>query len=266
MEELKLELKEATAGLSYESLSYQVLGSTNDEALRLADSVKSMTIVAAQNQLKGRGRLERSWASGAGDIMMSIILKEPHLPECWWLLSMIPAVAILRGLESLGVLVKLKWPNDIVIIHQPETLAPGFADTKKLGGILVENSFSRTLSASIIGIGLNIEVRKELLKTVPHAGFLKSYSPFISRALVLKCVLFEFEKIIFSLKEPDFKKNLVSEYEENCTTIGRKVQFGTQDGQKTAIAIGLNCDGALVVNDGIKDYLVVAGDVGFMIS
>lgn len=267
---LLAELKEAICGLSHikHPFAYESLSSTNDFALLFAKSgADSGTIIMTSRQFCGRGRLERSWYAGEGDIIMSIILNQPFLPKEWWLLPMIPAVAIVRALLKLGVNAKLKWPNDIVVeklAHEGAVL--GFADMRKLGGILIENIFCKGLSSSIIGIGINIKRREELQEVVAHAGFLASYLPKIERKSVLRKILCEFDELISHLDRPDFSSTLVKAYEENCATIGRKVILCTKEGGITAWAKGLGKEGSLVVNDGIKDHLIFAGDVGFVID
>lgn len=253
---LLAELQNATVGLKHlkQCFAYQSVSSTNDIALELeALGQKSGTIIMAASQFNGRGRLLRSWHSGLGDIIMSIILRAEYLPQSWSLLPFMPAVAILRGLKSLGLKVKLKWPNDIVYLENESI--------KKLGGILIENVFLKdSLSASIIGIGLNLEKRPELSLEVPHAGFIHSYAP-LSREDVLKSILFWFDQIIIG-----DKVNLLKEYEENCATIGRMVYLKTPNGPIMARAKGIDKTGALVVNDSIKDHLILAGDINFSLD
>lgn len=261
-EELLAELKAATCGLLHikHSLAYKSLGSTNDEAMELLKAgAKSGTVIMASSQLRGRGRLSRSWHSKSGDIAMSIVLCRPSLPDEEWLLPMIPALAVLRALEFLGLQAMLKWPNDIVLVLAHEI--------KKFGGILIENAFDeRGLKASIIGIGLNIENRPDMLKEVPHAGFLKSYLPLISRKMVISGILHELDAILSAMKEPDFKYSLLKEYEDALATIGRRVLISTEKGEIQALAKGIGPQGSLLVNDGKSDRLIFAGDVNFKIG
>lgn len=253
-QKLLAELEQSLSGLAHLKypLAYNSVGSTNDEALRLEKAQgHGGTVIMAERQENGRGRRNRTWRAGSGDIIMSILLRRSVLPKEFLLLPFIPAVAILRACLSFDINVSLKWPNDIIFMPQ----------LKKLGGILIENVFDGDgLSASIIGIGLNIEERPDLLADVPHAGFLRNYSQ-VNRKDLLKAILTEFDKLL-----PLKAESLLKEYEANCATIGRRVWLKIDNKNVQALAKGINKDGALVVNDGIKDHLILAGDINFSLE
>ncbi len=142
-------------------LTYEKIDSTNDEAKRLAkQGVPEWTVVVADRQTKGRGRLGRRWHSDSGGLYLSVILRPPLRTGELFPLTLLMAVATvrtIRGLFNLEAMVK--WPNDIVF------------GGKKLGGVLVETD----RQAVIAGIGLNVnndhfpeEIQKETisLKTI----------------------------------------------------------------------------------------------------
>ena len=133
---------------------FEETGSTNDEAAALAQKgAASGTVVVAEGQSAGRGRLGRIWESPPGqNILMSVVLRPNLLPKHTPLLSILSAVSCAVGIRELaGVDVSLKWPNDL--------LAPG----GKLGGILLE---SRTegdrLLYAIAGIGVNVNMETDM--------------------------------------------------------------------------------------------------------
>jgi BirA family biotin operon repressor/biotin-[acetyl-CoA-carboxylase] ligase len=128
----------------------ETIGSTNDEAVRLAqEGASSGLIVMADRQTRGRGRLGRSWQSGSGNLHMSILLR----PDCRLnaasqlslLASVVLADVLLEGGPE-GLDLTLKWPNDVLI---------GGA---KVAGILLESAGDKTgkLAYVVLGVGLNV--------------------------------------------------------------------------------------------------------------
>jgi BirA family biotin operon repressor/biotin-[acetyl-CoA-carboxylase] ligase len=130
-------------------------GSTSDEAARLARAgALHGTIVVADAQTHGRGRLGRTWASPAGNVYLSAVLRLPLSA------ADVPAVTLALGIAVCDVIrgaaagyanhVGLKWPNDVVIADE-------HGGIKKLAGILVEaQSQGGRVDAVIAGIGINL--------------------------------------------------------------------------------------------------------------
>lgn len=124
------------------------IDSTNTELMRRARAGRTEPVLlVAERQTAGRGRLGRSWASGAGDAL-TFSLALPLAPPDWSGLSLAVGVAVA---ESLHPRVQLKWPNDV------------WLDGRKLGGILIETaSFAGDTAAprhAVIGVGLNVAPR-----------------------------------------------------------------------------------------------------------
>jgi BirA family biotin operon repressor/biotin-[acetyl-CoA-carboxylase] ligase len=132
---------------------YDTIGSTNDELSRLAaEGAGDGTIVHADEQTSGRGRMARSWYSPPGNLYMSILLRSGVPAHRSAELGFLTAVAVaetVRALLPAKVPVALKWPNDVL------------AAQAKISGILLE----RADDAVIIGIGLNI------LEAPPITGY-----------------------------------------------------------------------------------------------
>lgn len=140
-----------------ERILLKSIDSTNTHALQLAEKgYPHGTVVVADSQTKGRGRHGRIWYSPEGDnIYMSIILKPPVAKGrkglgMLSLLTIMSAVAVSEAIEKeTSILVKVKWPNDIMVSD-----GRGF---KKVGGILSEARFLGTeLEFAIVGIGINV--------------------------------------------------------------------------------------------------------------
>ena len=134
--------------------------STNEEARRRISDIDNLSVLSALEQRSGRGQRGNSWSSAPGEnLTFSIVLKfsvpgnsSEGLPSVnardQFVLTEIASVSVVQFLARYGIEAKIKWPNDIYIGH------------RKICGMLIENSVrGNYLSASIIGIGLNINQR-----------------------------------------------------------------------------------------------------------
>ena len=129
---------------------FKSLDSTNEEARRHISDIDNLSVLSALEQTAGRGQRGNTWTSNAGEnLMFSIVLKSPVLmAEDHFALNEIAALSVADFLSTYGIKAEIKWPNDI------------YVGEKKICGILIENSFrGKTISSSIIGIGLNINQR-----------------------------------------------------------------------------------------------------------
>ena len=120
------------------------IGSTNDEARRLAtEGAPHGTVVHADEQTAGRGRLSHNWFSPPGNLYVSILLRTAQPAARAAELSFLAALAVADTVEALlprQVRATLKWPNDVLI------------NGAKIAGILLE----QIDQATIMGIGLNV--------------------------------------------------------------------------------------------------------------
>ena len=126
------------------------IDSTNEEAKRHISDIDNLSVLSAYEQTEGRGQRGNTWSSNAGEnLMFSVVLKSPVLmAEDHFALNEIAALSVADFLSTYGIKAEIKWPNDI------------YVGEKKICGILIENSFrGKTISSSIIGIGLNINQR-----------------------------------------------------------------------------------------------------------
>lgn len=136
------------------------IDSTNSELMRRARAgLAEPTLLVAEQQTAGRGRLGRNWHSAPGD-SLTFSLGLPLAPVDWSGLSLAVGVAVADALDPR---IRLKWPNDL------------WVDGRKLGGILVETagggaSAGTAARVAVVGIGLNIAPRAaEGLSTPPAA-------------------------------------------------------------------------------------------------
>jgi BirA family transcriptional regulator, biotin operon repressor / biotin---[acetyl-CoA-carboxylase] ligase len=127
-----------------------VVSSTNDVARALAkDGAPDFTVIVADEQTAGRGRLGRAWWAPAGACLLMSVLHRPNLRAVQAMrLTMVGGVAAAEAIEEVAhIPTQLKWPNDIWISN------------KKGGGVLTETALTgERLDYAIVGIGLNINV------------------------------------------------------------------------------------------------------------
>jgi BirA family transcriptional regulator, biotin operon repressor / biotin---[acetyl-CoA-carboxylase] ligase len=118
--------------------------STNDHAWELVNAgAKEITVVRADTQTKGRGRMGRSWISGQGGLYASFVLTPVNPIQELYFLPLVMAMAVAKVLSRF-VEVKLKWPNDVL------------CGNKKIAGILVEVKRFKGVGFVVAGIGINI--------------------------------------------------------------------------------------------------------------
>ena len=222
--------------------------STNDLALtRLSSASRdSVFAITADEQLKGRGRLQREWHSpfGAGiAISVSIPIK---LFNCE--ISAIPllaGIAATNCLKSLGANAKLKWPNDLMI--ESESL-----ELKKIGGILVQRQDSHV----VIGIGINVDLHLAELPT-ENATSLSLINIQASRESLIADLLVQLEKVT-KLTSIDW----LPLYVKDSSTIGTQVTVARKaESMITGWAINVLESGELLLDTGNGLIEVTSGDV-----
>jgi BirA family biotin operon repressor/biotin-[acetyl-CoA-carboxylase] ligase len=152
------------------------LDSTNNYASTIAKlpETQSGTAITADFQLEGRGQRDNKWLAEPGSSFLgTLILKIPLKPEEIFYLSKWASLQVAKTLIQHNIpRVSIKWPNDL------------FVEGKKIGGILIENSWrEQHLHYSLIGIGINLSSKplenatnlSEHAQSVPSiAAFLQS--------------------------------------------------------------------------------------------
>ena len=223
------------------------IDSTNSELMRRARAGRcAATLLVAEQQTAGRGRLGRDWHSGLG-ASLTFSLGLPLAPVDWSGLSLAVGVSVAESLQpvlptasSASPRIGLKWPNDLWL--------GGAAGERKLGGILVETaSFvapNATASARyvVVGIGLNVLARNAVGLSIP-AGCLQEVDAALDAPAALALVaaplvnlLQSFEAYGFAPMQPRFALRDV--LQERLVTLS--------DGN-SGTAHGVGTDGALHV-------------------
>ena len=201
------------------------IDSSNSELMRRARAGQhEATLLVAERQTAGRGRMGRVWQSQAGD-SLTFSLSLCLAPQDWSGLSLAVGLSLA---ESLHPGVRLKWPNDL------------WLEDRKLGGILVEAASMAGRSQVVVGVGLNIRPRMaEGLSTAPAA--LTELLPDLTAPACLARVVFPLIQTLRMFEHGGFAP-LQNRFESRDVLKGRRVY--TSDGQ-VGEALGVGPTGAL---------------------
>ena len=234
---------------------YNTTTSTMDEASRLATGeAEEGTVVCAEAQTSGRGRMGRSWQSPKGlGIYMSVILRpDLALPELAKL-TLVAAVALCEALRRVsGQDVRIKWPNDLLV------------DGKKLVGILTElKAEMDRANFVVLGVGINVNgTSRQLLSTATSLRALTGH-PF-SRVAVLQEVLRSLEYWYEIFLQQGFAPVAVG-WKAQAMILGRQVRVTNAHRQTVGQAIDLADDGALLLKTATGTIeKVMSGDVALL--
>jgi BirA family biotin operon repressor/biotin-[acetyl-CoA-carboxylase] ligase len=231
---------------------FQESASTMDIAMQQGmNDAPEGTIVLAETQTKGRGRLGREWFSPKyKGIYLSLLLRPKISLQQASILTLLAAVSVCEAIKEItGLNAQIKWPNDI-LIHQ-----------KKLGGILTELSAETDeVRFVIIGIGINVNNDK---KTLPDgATSLKEQKKVnINRITLLQEILRKIE-----VNYLDFQKSgsqaIITKWRDYNITLGKRIRVFFHTEHLEGEAIDIDTDGGLLVRtDAGLTQKVTAGDV-----
>jgi len=235
-------------------LHFDSIDSTNIYAKGIAKDQRDGTVVTAEQQTLGKGRLGRNWVSPSKKgIYFSIILKPNLQPNKVAKLTLIGAAAVNLALRDIQVNSKIKWPNDIVI------------DGKKVCGILTEMSCElNIINYIVIGIGINANLDESDFSDdlKDKASSLKiATGKNIQRNKLLALVLNHFEKLYDSFVGDLDIKETIEICRKHSALIGKEIQIIHNGNIKLGKAIDISDEGELVVKfeDGIKH--IYSGEV-----
>lgn len=229
-------------------------GSTNADVLALAaHGAPEGTVVVADQQTSGRGRLGRTWVSDPDSGLWCSVLVRSADVTTLPLLPLLAGVAVARAVRGLGVDAGLKWPNDVIV----ETDRPGRPSPRKLAGILSESDGA---GAVAIGIGVNVSTPIDRLPA-PEATSLWLEAVDASRADLLVGILTRLHAELAELRRDGAAAGL-ARYRGLCRTIGRDVTATLPSGEVlVGHAVGIADDGRLGIHVPGKTAYVAAGDV-----
>lgn len=226
-------------------------GSTNaDVAVAARAGAPEGLVHTTDAQTSGRGRLDRTWESPAGSgIAVSVLLRPDSVPAGRWVwLPLLVGLAVDATVRECGVESGLKWPNDVLV------------DGRKLAGILLERVESPLGPAAIIGVGLNVTLRREELPVETATSLELEGATETNRSIVLRTYLRNLEALYraWTASEGDPAAGIRDSYVRRCTTIGTRVRVELpNDELLEGQATGIDDFGRLLV-DG---RAISAGDI-----
>ena len=212
IEEMDIKLKTNFIGTNF--IYYEEADSTNEELLNDASIKEHGTVLFANNQVKGRGRMNREWVSKKDhSLTFSILLTENINAKNINIINLAAAVAVAQSLENIYQLdVRLKWPNDVLIA------------TRKVCGILIESqSKGDKLERVVVGIGVNVnQPMFEGGFNIPPTSIKKEFGKNVSRERLIAEILNEFEKLLKKIKH--HPEQILDLWRSKCKMIGEKVK------------------------------------------
>ena len=235
---------------------YDRIESTNTTALALAEQgAPEGTVILADSQTQGRGRMGRHWISPPNrNLYVSIILRPDGDPQRIGLWSLAAAVAVARTIEQATTLpARLKWPNDI-LIHG-----------KKVSGLLLESAIRNgRFKYLVLGVGLNVNLTRDVLPDSLRnsvTSLREELGRELDRTEILQRLLEQLENQHQSFRTEPPRKVLEA-YRALSETLGRPVTVLDHAGEWTGEAVGLTPEGALILRrDDQKEIILRSEDV-----
>ena len=250
---LRLSLRDLPLG---ELRYFPSVSSTNDEALAwAAQGGEDLSLVVADEQTSGRGRMGRKWFTPPGEALAFSLLLRPTPHEQPFLARVVglAALSVVEALQSHSIPAQIKWPNDILI------------DGAKVAGILVESVWSgEAVDCVVCGMGLNVGAA-----SVPPAEMLGF--PAVSLEQVLEAgslpprelLLRDILRSFIDLRPLLVKEDLIARWDAALAFRARQVEI--TEGPSTpvrGVLAGLAPDGSLLLEDGHGNLVtILSGDV-----
>ncbi len=251
-------------------------GSTNDDlAARAATgSAGDGALLAADHQVAGRGRRERTWTAPPRSSLAVSLLVVPHdVPQARWSwLPLLVGVALVQALSPVTqVRVALKWPNDVLAAADDADRAGagsrGGEGWRKVAGVLAQVVSTPHGPGVVVGVGLNVTQRADELAVPTATSLALARSATTDRDLLLRAALRSTGSWLQGWRAhagDPVASGLGAAYRQACRTLGREVRVHLPGGtQLCGAATGVDDDGRMVVTptDGGPARALAAGDV-----
>lgn len=247
----KFDIKLDTEYIGRNFYYLEEVDSTNDFILKSREINEYGSVVLAENQKSGKGRLGRTWTSVDGkNLTFSILLNEDLDKINISLINFASSLSVGNALENLYQLdVNLKWPNDVLV------------GKKKIAGILTETvSKSNKVEKAVVGIGINVNqpVFPEKFEIVPTSVRIELKRE-VSRERLLSEILNTFEENLTLLRYNPAE--VLESWRNKCKMIGSKVKVKQGDNIIVGKFIDIDENGALILLRNEKEEKVHYGDV-----
>lgn len=233
---------------------FESTGSTNDEALAwAANDAKDLSLVIADEQTAGRGRLDRKWFTPPGTALAFSLILRPTTDERLYLSRIVglAALAVTDTLRARRLTPQIKWPNDVLLLGH------------KVAGILVESVWTgEDIDCVVIGIGINV-----LKGSVPPHERLHfpatSLEDELDEPPDRLALLFDILSTLINLRPQLGTDEFLSRWAQSLAFLGEQVQVEVEEKPPVVgQVLGLEQDGSLRLRDGHdKTVAVRFGDV-----
>ncbi|HEQ79321.1 MAG TPA: biotin--[acetyl-CoA-carboxylase] ligase, partial [Euryarchaeota archaeon] len=178
-----------------------------------------------------------------GGLYASYAIFDPVPPHMSGWIPLATGLAALETLEDFSIGARLKWPNDILV------------DGLKIGGILSHGVKRGEKRCYVVGTGINVNNDAPLKTAVSMKDVLEKEPDLdeVTTSFVNHVV-----ETLSSMKEE--ASVIYNKYRDSCSTINRQVEVNTSQGLVEGTAVGINDDGALVVDSNGNKKIILAGD------
>lgn len=233
------------------TLHFDEVASTINQVMLRADKADEGLVVVAEKQLEGRGRFSRHWASPAGGIWTSILLKPKCPPTEAARLNIIASLAIAVSIEEVAkIKAQIKWPNDILVKE------------RKVAGILTEMVAELDkINYAVLSFGVNVNNSLPAELQGQAISLRQATSHQVDRHILFAAILNKIEDyyIEWQTKGFDF---ILDSWRQYCSTLGQIVEVKGLNKVLKGKALDVDENGQLILRtaDGKKHYLS-AGEV-----
>jgi BirA family biotin operon repressor/biotin-[acetyl-CoA-carboxylase] ligase len=207
--------------------------STMDKARDLArEGCPHLTVVIAERQCKGRGRLQRIWHSADGGLYFTVVLRPDVSPALSPRINLAASLYMAQILDSLhGIPARVKWPNDILV------------EGRKISGMLAEME-AETDRVAYVNVGIGLNVNNDPPPDVPEAVSLRQL---LGHTVERKAILISFLERIETGLTPERLDRVIPQWKKNSVTLNRPVRVVTHRSVVEGTAVDIDDSGALIL-------------------
>lgn len=226
-----------------------VISSTNEFIKENYESLDNYTVVTANYQTVGRGRMTRTWESNnSNNILMSILVKEFKERSDLNLLSLVTSMSVHKFLNKYISNLYIKWPNDILV------------DNKKICGILLEGKINNNSKMIVIGIGININ-QTTFNEDINHLT--TSLKNELNKDFDISLLIEELAKILVNdieefLNGSDLFLNYIR---TNLYGINKQIEYTRNNTLCEGIILDIHTDGRLIVKENDQILYINSGEI-----
>ena len=233
--------------------TFDTIDSTNNCARALAGCwADEGTVIIAEQQTAGRGRLGRPWIANPNEnLTFSIILRPSIAADATNLLPLSVSVAVAQAVEEIaGLKLECKWPNDLILSN------------KKVAGILLEGSFKQNqVEWIVIGIGINVNQTRFPGELEQKATSLKlAAGRDVDRIALFHKILETLEKFYRKGSESGFQ-SILPDWIARTSMIDKQISLMENGNLLSGTVKGLSRDGGLILRSNGGERTLFAGDV-----